>query len=418
VRREGEDLDAERERVQPRLQGLSPSRDAVEIDRLVGQLRDLHRRRELWKERVRECAPHYAALQYPVALDAPGVAAALDPGTVLLSYVVGPESTRLFVLAGGQAAPRVYTIPAGADALQRRVADFRRLIRADDPAPVRALRRQGRALFDLLMAPAEAEIGAAARVLISPDGPLHALPFGALSRKKGYVVEWRPFHLVNSVTLYAELRRGRRPPEQEPARLMFFGDPRPGPGYARRFAPLPGSRREARAIAREFPRSVESYLGAAATEGLARRTGGALRAVHFATHATIDERLPLDSGLVLSPGPGKENGLLQAWEIFDGVRFDADLVTLSGCETAVGGEGLMGLTRAFLYAGARSVLASLWGVSDFSTPELMDRFYRHLAAGAAKDEALRAAQVEMIHAGGRRAQPDNWAAFELFGDWR
>jgi CHAT domain-containing protein len=93
-------------------------------------------------------------------------------------------------------------------------------------------------------------------------------------------------------------------------------------------------------------------------------------------------------------------------------------VTLSGCETALGGEGLMGLTRAFLYAGARSVLASLWGVSDFSTPELMDRFYRHLAAGAAKDEALRAAQVEMIRAGGRRAQPDNWAAFELFGDWR
>jgi CHAT domain-containing protein len=80
------------------------------------------------------------------------------------------------------------------------------------------------------------------------------------------------------------------------------------------------------------------------------------------------------------------------------------------------GEGLLGLTRAFLYAGARSVLASLWDVSDRGTAELMERFYRRLAKGEAKDEALRAAQVEMVRARGPRSHPFYWAGFQLMGD--
>src|SRR5207344_546988 len=110
------------------------------------------------------------------------------------------------------------------------------------------------------------------------------------------------------------------------------------------------------------------------------------RYIHFATHSVLDERFPLNSALVLSipgkPIEGQDNGLLQAWEIFDQMRIDADLVTLSACGTALGkemgGEGLIGLTRAFQYAGARSVLASLWKVEDKATGELMKRFYTHL----------------------------------------
>ncbi|RPH55744.1 CHAT domain-containing protein, partial [bacterium] len=113
---------------------------------------------------------------------------------------------------------------------------------------------------------------------------------------------------------------------------------------------------------------------------------------------------------------------LQAWEIFERVRLDADLVTLSSCETGLGrdaaGEGLIGLTRAFQYAGARSILASLWSVSDRSTAELMQRFYALLRAGHPKDLALQAAQREMVRAGGASSHPYHWAAFELIGDWR
>ena len=95
-----------------------------------------------------------------------------------------------------------------------------------------------------------------------------------------------------------------------------------------------------------------------------------------------------------------EDGLLQTWEIFERLRTDAELVTLSACETGLGkdveGEGLIGLTRAFLYAGAHSVLASLWSVQDPSTAELMTRFYQQLAAGKSKDEALRLAQIDLM----------------------
>jgi CHAT domain-containing protein len=123
------------------------------------------------------------------------------------------------------------------------------------------------------------------------------------------------------------------------------------------------------------------------------------------------EQFPLESGLALSlPGDGgqeKENGLLQAWEVLEHVRVDADLVTLSACQTGLGsemaGEGLLGLTWAFQYAGARSVLASLWEVSDASTADLMRRFYRHFSAGIPKAEALRRAQSSC--GGGRPPRP-------------
>jgi len=124
------------------------------------------------------------------------------------------------------------------------------------------------------------------------------------------------------------------------------------------------------------------------------------------------ERFPLDSALVFTipdrPKEGQANGLLQAWEIFEKVRIDADLVTLSACDSGLGkemgGEGLIGLTRAFQYAGARTVLASLWKVDDASTAELMKRFYGYLKAGRTKDEALRLAQIELIRST-RHSQP-------------
>jgi CHAT domain-containing protein len=156
-----------------------------------------------------------------------------------------------------------------------------------------------------------------------------------------------------------------------------------------------------------------------------KSVAGEASLLHFATHALADEKAPLDSSLALSlPGdwrPGRENGLLQAWEIFEQVRLDADLVTLSACGTALGkemsGEGILGLTRAFQYAGARSVLASLWGVNDASTADWMVRFYGRLKRGASKDDAVRQAQIETMRRPGS-SHPYHWAAFQLSGDWK
>lgn len=170
------------------------------------------------------------------------------------------------------------------------------------------------------------------------------------------------------------------------------------------FSPLPFSREEVRNISALFPEHNQVFLDTAATEEQAKTVGKQARYLHFATHGILDERFPLNSAVVLSIPEkiedGRDNGLLQAWEIFDQVRLNADLVVLSGCRTGLGqevsGEGLVGLTRAFQYAGARSVLASLWSVDDRRTAQLMKIFYEHLTEGESKDQALQAAQITLL----------------------
>lgn len=187
---------------------------------------------------------------------------------------------------------------------------------------------------------------------------------------------------------------------------------------------LPATRSEVKAISDLFP-GARVLVGPDATEESIKTLAPQARRLHFAGHGLLDEKFPLNSALALSipekPEEGRDNGLLQAWEIFEELRLDADLVTLSACDSGLGkemgGEGMVGLVRAFQFAGARSVLASLWSVSDVSTADLMKRFYSHLRAGKTKDEALRAAQIELIQSQGF-AHPYHWAAFELAGDWR
>ena len=394
----------------------------------------------------------------------------------MLSYSVGEEQTDLSVVSfeGGL---RVETLAIDEKDLQRQVNEVRELIRralpGDETGAVQSLSVIGKRLYRTLIQPVAAEVGKSDRVLIIPDGPLHLLPWGALIRDTGenvgpgarswqYLAEWKPLHTALSATAYAELKRdrnheasGSRPPIQ----LAAFGDPsypgslnsgsRDGIGDVRAgsavdrgvfdWSPLPYSRREVEQISALYPREVtRTYLGAEATEEAAKSIAEGARIVHFATHGHFDDRFPLNSALVLTIpeelSDGRDNGYLQVREIFERVRLDADLVVLSACASALGKEqgreGLIGLTRAFQYAGARSVVASLWNVRDQATAELMVRFYRHLNAGESKDEALRAAQVELIRGPvrvrdekGRMVERDfsapyYWAVFQVYGDWQ
>jgi CHAT domain-containing protein len=259
-------------------------------------------------------------------------------------------------------------------------------------------------------------------VLILPDGPLHALPFAALldsGSPARYLVEMAPLHVAASATVYSEMKEMNEIGHTGSVSLVAFGDP----AYAGKRTPLPASRAEVEALAALYP-DAQVHLGDAATEERAKAIGRGVRLIHFACHGVLDRRFPLDSGLAFATpthsGEGADNGLLQAWEVFERMRIDADLVTLSACDTGLGrdmgGEGWVGLSRAFQYAGARSVLASLWGVSDRSTADLMTTFYRRLQEGRTKDEALRAAQIEMLHRP-TTAHPFHWAAFQLSGLW-
>lgn len=433
-------VDAEYDRVQS---NLLAGQDDAGIERLTGELRDLRTRQEEIRARMRRESPRSAALKDPEPLDLTGARKALDPGTVLLEYAVGPEKTWLFAvqpsgLSGSGLS--VFPINAGSKVLREKIETFRRLLKRPG-SDRKALQEQARDLYTLLVSPAEGQISKAKRILLSPDGPLHILPFAALMRGDGYLVEWKPVHSVLSATVYAELVRSRpNRMKSEEERLAAFGaptyptepseilsDPEVREAIHRgwNLKPLPSSRREVEAITALFPKS-HAYLGAEATEERAKSLGPDSRIVHFATHGLLDERFPLNSALALTlpkeAKEGQDNGLLQAWEIFEHIRLDADLVTLSACDTALGremgGEGLVGLTRAFQYAGARSVLASVWGIADASTARFMERFYGYLRDGKTKDEALRAAQIDQIRGKSGSTHPFYWAAFQLTGDWR
>lgn len=412
-------VDAEYERT---LDALADARTRPEqVEGLKLSLDDLRQEQERVAEAVRRSSPRLADLRSPDALDAREVASHLGAGTLLLSYSVGREKTIVFSLApasGADPAPilRAVVVDVGEDALRRRIDAWR--AGAERAVPPPGFRREARALYDLLLAPLEAEIRSARRLLISPDGPLHGLPFAALRGREGYLIERLPVQTAISGTLHAQLVRTRRTPKRSP-RLVGFGDPRYEPGG---LPALPASRREVETIARLFRGSV-AHLGTAATEERAKNLGPDADYVHFALHGLVDEHSPLDSSLALATphrgGDGIENGRLHTWEIFESVRLNAELVTLSACRSALGkehaGEGVIGLVRAFQFAGARTVLASLWDVGDRGTAQFMARFYGSLKRGASKDEALRRAQIAAIRAG---QHPVRWAAFKAYGDWR
>ncbi|MCH9649223.1 MAG: CHAT domain-containing protein [Deltaproteobacteria bacterium] len=444
----------------------SPSRQRE----LEERLSSLRRRHEANIEKIRGASARLAALKYPRPLDLSAAREALDGGTVVLSFSVGEEVSDLFVVSRERGLS-VVPLEVGEEELRSKVTLFLERIRnppwRSDDLGVSTLARE---LYDDLLAGAEPEIERAERLLILPDSALHHLPFAALQRpaagpsKEGapgvrYLVQWKPFVEVLSVTAFAELRRSRGDLDgtlESPPSLAAFGDPffsrgamdgvetmaeprlRSALRRGFQWAPLPSTREEVEQIAEFYGDSSKVFLGEQASEEEAKSLPLGTRRIHFATHGLLDERFPLDSGLLLAVPEefeeGKENGLLQAWEIFESLRLDADLVVLSACDSALGkeqrGEGLIGLTRAFHYAGARTVAASLWQVADHATAELMVKFHRHLRGGKSKDEALRAAQVELMERpiygtgeeGGRGeldvSAPYFWAAFQVYGDWQ
>ena len=193
-------------------------------------------------------------------------------------------------------------------------------------------------------------------------------------------------------------------------------------GYDRSgFVDLPSSADEVRIVQAAFPKGESKLLlGTAATEGAFKAAGLAeYRVIHLAVHGFADSTFPDRAAVVLLSDPSAgEDGFLQASEIVQ-LRFDADLVVLSACDTAVGPlqgqEGIANLSRAFLLAGARTVVSTLWQVDDTSSLFLMKRFYAHLLAHRSAGSALTAAKRDMLRTFGRDALPYQWAGFTIEG---
>lgn len=406
-------------------------------EEILQELRDLARRRDEIAASVRRASPHVAGLTDPKPLDRAAASAALDRGTLFLSYAVGEARSFLFVLGPGSKPFGVFELPVTRTTLSAQVRRFRSGLLSHGEVA-----RESEVLGRVLLGPATEALRRSRSIVISPDGPLFGLPFAALrvpvgpGRAVRYLAEAKPLTTVASATVYAELSKR---PSSQGQRVLALGDPDYGTGASTdgsrspsgpgggKWPPLPFSRAEVSGISLGFGPLAEVRLGREATEGRIRAASGTpLASVHLACHAFTDDLFPLDSGLALALPlrPGDGDGVLRAWEIIESLRLDTDRVVLSACDTGLGrevrGEGIVGLVRAFHFSGAPTVVSTLWGVSDLGTSRLMERFYRHLRAGAPALASLRKAQAELLRgeAGAEWTHPFYWAAFQVSGDGR
>ena len=336
----------------------------------------------------------------------------------LIEYLV-TESQLLIFVVGPDGTIRSRSV----DVSRSRIEALTRIVREGlersdgaSPAAAASLRLPLRELDRLLVAPVAQWLPDSWKttVIIVPHGPLALLPFAAIEDDAGRpLIERHVLAFAPAASVYAYTQQKRQPAARKTRGALIVADPAPpnDSGIAR----LPGAREEGRRIARRLSGApVRLLTGAQATETAVKREAGDYALLHFATHGLVAPERPLASSIVLS-ADNNEDGYLRVDEIF-GLDLSADLVVLSGCSSGLGrltGDGILGLTRAFLYAGTPTVVVSQWNISDRTTSVLMDRFYAELARGRSKAEALRAAALAT-----RRLfpHPSLWAAFELVGE--
>jgi CHAT domain-containing protein/Tfp pilus assembly protein PilF len=363
-----------------------------------------------------------------------------DKNTVVLEYSIGDSSSCLWVITGTD--HQLFKIPRR-KILQEQIETIRFAILDPGQSTSDFFTQAGNTLYKELLKPVEPFLSKKSKLIIIPDGVLNYLPFEVLlteNKKLGaaasysdipYLVKKCPISYGQSAsvlkTLLARNVKGGEP-FSESKKLLAFGDPvyeNTLVNSQAKYPRLKFSGEEVNQIATFFNRgSAKIYLRNEATEENVKRDGEIVKFnyIHFATHGNIDEVNPDLSSLVLTQdNNSEEDGFLQASEIFN-LKLNADLVVLSACQTGMGklvrGEGIIGLTRAFMYAGSPAVMVSLWSVSDASTATLMGEFYKNLIKEKlSKTDALRKAQMTMLK-DEKYAHPFYWAPFVLLGDWR
>jgi CHAT domain-containing protein len=431
-----------------------------EMNNLLGQYSQL-------KEEIRATSSAYAALTQPLPINLKDVQQKLlDPGALLLEYALGDQHSYLWAVTADSV--NAYVLPSR-EKIERAATRVHSLLTAENQMARRNLaakdyKKAAAALVQMILGPVAAQLSGK-RLLIVADGdleyiPLAALPDPAASAFKPLVLDHEIVNLPSAaVGVVLQQQAAERQPA--PNALAVLADPvfdrldprvKPKRGeitYAPRDkawvgsmnrqlsrsladvnggAPLqrlPYSRLEAEAILAAVPGKKLGALDFQANRTTA--TSPALaqyQIVHFATHGLLDNKRPELSGLVFSMVNHQGNrldGFLDLADIYN-LKLRADLVVLSACETGLGkqvkGEGLVGLTRGFMYAGATNVVASLWNVSDVATASLMEHFYRNLEQqGMAPSAALRSAQAALLKEK-RWRSPYYWAGFQIYGEGR
>lgn len=357
---------------------------------------------------LRRSDPTYVAWHALALPSAAQLQKLLPPNTALIEYVIAENKLAIFVLTSERV--RATTVSISAENLRSRVELLRDLIvHANGDSwrlPAAGLRR-------VLISPVEQQgwLTGVSRVYLVPNGVLNYVPFAALSHTAtegsrflgdDYILAYLPSAAVLT------LHHGAAPQGD----LLAMAPERAHLKYASE---------EVMNVGRLFPDKKLVLTGKSATKDRFEHSASNYRFLHLATHGYLNRYAPLLSGLELEAS-GEDDGLLEVHEIL-GLQLHASLVTLSACDTALGsgyfseipaGDDFVGLTRAFLTAGSRTVLASLWEVNDKSTAQFMADFYRRLSRNS-KAGALRAAEEAMRSRGSHYDQPYFWAPFVLVG---
>jgi CHAT domain-containing protein len=412
---------------------LMQTNNTEKRDQLMDKLVEYERRLGLaW---TREDAPDHGLPSQPVAISK--VQEVLKPDEVLLEYVLDEPTSFCVVVSQKRAYVRV--LPAGRKEIENRSEQFVREIRAKENAA--ELSKQ---LYAMLVKPV-AEATSTSRFIIAPDAILNLLPFEALRDAQGeYLLKSRIISYVPSGTILNMLRRTekqRRPPKP----ILAIGDveyenqggsggrlPPPssiGGRIERGIADLAGmglrdlpeTRAEVEEIGKLYGSNAVMLVGKDATEtAFKKQPLDQFRILHLAVHGFADTQYPERSALVLGTDPqSSDDGLLQVREIIR-LRLNAELTTLSACDTGVGKlqgqEGISNLVEAFLVAGSKSVVASLWSADDTFASALMEQFYQHLVQGEDSSSSLRNAKLDLLTKYGDQVSPFYWAAFIAVGE--
>lgn len=359
-----------------------------------------------------------------------------DYGTAFLEYVVTKEKIYLFVLTKQEQndGPElsVYPLDIKEEDLTGRIGKFHRSLANRHPA----FAELSREIYDLLVKPAESQLRGKDTLCVIPDGALWNLPFQATRLKTdSYLIEEFALYYAPSLSVLKEIKRRAGAESKLGTRsLIAFGNPSLGGETittlqdaigSKDFAPLPDAEVEVRTLGRMFsPGRRKMLTGAEANEPSFKSLAPSYDTIHLATHGILDDLNPLYSYLILSKAEGDadDDGLLEAREILR-MNLLADMVVLSACQTARGrvsaGEGVIGMSWAFIMAGCRTTVVSQWKVNSASTSKLMINFYRHLKSeasreGGTKANALRLAALELMK-DQRDRHPFYWAGFVMIG---
>jgi CHAT domain-containing protein/Flp pilus assembly protein TadD len=425
-------------------------------DDLIQKLKDI-------AARLRVQDPAYADIKYPQPLTLAQIQQqVLDENTVLLEYSLGTKHSYLWMVT--KTTFSSYVLPKGSD-VEAAVNSFRKVLTDSSQGNNPTEGAQASApLSQMLLKPVASQLGNK-RLLIVSDGILHYLPFAALSlpfqNQDADLQQMMPSILIKheivnmpSASTLAVLRNEQTKRRPASRSIAIFADPvfskddirlqkknsesaLQKDKFLKNLAKdtsrnavlgrLSYTRQEAEQIIKLFPDKRSEYLALdfdANKENAIRSGLNQYRIVHFATHGILDSSHPEQSGIALSNIDKQgtyQDGTLKLIDIFN-LNLSADLVVLSACQTALGkakrGEGLVGLTRGFMYAGTARILASLWDVNDESTASFMTLFYKAvLERGLPPAAALRVAQLELQKQEKWRS-PYYWAAFTLQGEWK